>query len=446
MSEERVAQIIEMASVKQVPELEWSAGLARNSSDTVLATVANAMVILANDPEIAGLLAYDAFRAEHLLMRAPPIPQAGASPMPGPYPRAPSAEDMSLLLAYFQRVWSSKFAAASVEAAAHAAAHQHAFHPVLDWLDALRWDGVPRLNHWLTNAFDAENNRYHRAVGAKFLIAAARRVRHPGCKFDTMLVLEGVQGLGKSRACEALFGPDWFSDSVPADLTSKDAAMALHGKWCLEFAEIESLIRAEVETIKAFLSRRVDRFRPPYGRAYIERPRQCVLIGTTNKDDYLRDDTGNRRIWPVRCRAASPDWIRVNRDQLWAEAAVREAAGETLWLDDDEVLVFAVSAQSERMAEDVWLIPVMDWLRILTTDEIRIADVLTGAVNVPRERQTIREQRRIGAILRALGWRPINARRGPDGKKRQGKVWIAPGRAPPETGPEETGQQELDGF
>jgi len=126
-----------------------------------------------------------------------------------------------------------------------------------------------------------------------------------------MIVLEGWQGIGKSKLLRVLFGSEWFADDIPADLKSRDAAMALCGVWCLEFAEIEHLIRSDVETIKAFLSRSEDHYRPIYGRAFVKRPRQCVLVGTTNADDYLRDPTGNRRIWPVLCKSADTAWIAI---------------------------------------------------------------------------------------------------------------------------------------
>lgn len=435
MDDDRTGKVIDMASARPIEQAAWFTRLQRNSQGATLPTVSNAMLILANDPELAGMVAYDAFRSEHLLMRAPPAPTECAS-LPGPYPRPWGLEDVIFMLGYLQRLWSPKFARETAEHSMLAEAAMRRFHPVTDWLGGLVWDGVPRIDKWVSAAFDAEDSRYHRAVGAKFLIAAVRRVRHPGCKFDHMLVLEGAQGIGKSRACRALFGDAWFSDAIPPDLTSKDAAMALLGVWCLEFAEIEHLIRAEVETIKAFLSRSVDRYRPPYGKTYVERPRQGVLIGTTNADDYLRDATGNRRIWPVRCRTADPDWIALNREQLWAEAAAREAWGETIWLDDNEVQEQATTAQSERMAEDLWGDAIAEWLR--SRVEVRMADVLTGAVGMTKEKLDKRAEMRVGGILRGLGWKRGQGRRGGSGP---GKLWFAPGRSASE--PETEGQNEL---
>lgn len=433
-----VGQIIDMASRRPVDQTGWSGRIQRNGQGWPWPTVSNAMVILANDPAIAGMLGFDSFTSQFLLMKPPPPADLGAVDLPGPYPRVWGAEDVAQILAYVQRVHTPKFARAAVEDAMLAAAHLNRFHPVTNWLDSIVWDGTARLDKWLCNAFDCSNTRYHRAVGSKFLVAAVRRVKVPGCKFDHMLVLEGPQGIGKSRACQSLFGDQWFSDAIPPDLTNKDAAMALLGIWCLEFAEIEHLIRHEVETIKAFLSRSVDRYRPPYGKAYVERPRQGVLIGTTNADDYLRDVTGNRRIWPVRCKSADPAWIEINREQLWAEAAVRERRGETIWLDDEDVHAAAGKVQDERMDEDVWRASIAEWL--LGRAEIRIGDILSFALNMPKDRQAKKDQMRVGLVLRTLGWKRKLARQGGP----PGRLWLAPGgEEPPEAETDDEGQSEI---
>jgi putative DNA primase/helicase len=411
--EKDIEEYLRRVSMRARP---WESRLAVGKDHKVLATVANAMIILANDPGIAGTFGFNEFTSQHLLMRSAPTSEG--IELPGPYPRPWAAEDVVLIQGYMQRVWSQKFTRSTVEDAIVAEASSHRFHPVVDWLDSLRWDGVKRLDNWLINTFDCENTDYVRAVAAKVLIAAVRRVRQPGCKFDYMLVLEGAQGIGKSESLRRLFGPDWFSDAIPPDLAGKDAAMALLGVWCLEFAEIEHLIRLEVETIKAFLSRSTDRFRPPYGRAFVERPRQIVLIGTTNSDDYLRDTSGNRRIWPVKCRTASPEWVSVNREQLWAEAVVREAARELVWLDDATVQGAAVEAQSDRMFEDGWHETVANW--VARRDEVTIPDILTQAIDVPMERQDKRQQMRVGAILRRLGWKSTVRRKGTVTRR----VWV----------------------
>jgi putative DNA primase/helicase len=312
------------------------------------------------------------------------------------------------------------------EAAMMVEASSRRFHPVRDWLATLKWDGIHTLDNWLTLAFGCPKDDYHAAVGAKALIAAVRRVRQPGCKFDCMLILEGDQGIGKSTACRTLFSDEWYSDYIVEDLGSKDAALALDGVWGLELAEIQQLIRNEVETVRSFLSRGKDHFRPPYGKSYVDRPRQGVLIGTTNADDYLRDTHGNRRFWPAKCRHADVKWIAEMRSQLWAEAAHREAQGETIFLPPNQITLAATAIQSDRMTDDVWTETVREWLFGRT--EVRLPDILTSALNIPRERQGKREEMRVSAILRLDGWeRHIGRTDGNAGKAT--RVWRPKGAA-----------------
>lgn len=413
-----ISNVIDMASAKPIAQLAWMARLAKNDSGGNLPTIANALIIFANDPSLQGVLSFNAFTGQHLITRAPPPPEEDAPELPGPYPRAWGPEDVAFMLGYMQRLWSPKFAKATVEDAMVAEASIRRFHPICDWLDGLKWDGKKRLDNWLINAFGCENTAYHKAVGSKFMIAAVRRIRNPGTKFDHMPVLEGKQGIGKSTAIKNLFGEAWFSDSIPQDLTSKDAAMSLLGVWCLEFSEIETLIRAEVETMKAFLSRAVDRYRPPYGKTFVDRPRQGVLIGTTNSDDYLKDTTGNRRIWPVYCNAADAEWVAINRDQLWAEAAYRERAGEAIWLDDAAIRVEASGAQEQRLARDVWYEAIEDWIK--GKSEISIPQVLEHGLGFQKDKMTKGHQMRVSDVLKSMGWDRKAVRKG----DKTVKVWL----------------------
>jgi len=377
--------------------------LQKTDKGAPLNTISNIMLILAHDPALTRMLGHNEFTSQSLLMRPAPPLEDGQAGLPGPYPRPWGSEDVALTQAYIQRLWIPKATRQSVEDGMMAEAAHRRFHPIRDWLGALQWDGTARLDTWLCKAFGCADDDYHRAIGAKFLIASVRRIRQPGVKFDHMPVLEGDQGIGKSTVCKTLFGAANFSDAIPEELASRDAALALLGVWALEFAEIQHLIRNEVEVIKAFLSRSTDRYRPPYGKAYVERPRQGVLIGTTNTSDYLRDTSGNRRIWPVRCVFADAEWVERNRDQLWAEAAAREASGEAIWLHEQEARTQATQEQSDRMSEDVWADLVRDHLSGRT--EARIPDILTTTIGIPRERQGKREEMRVANILNSMGWR-----------------------------------------
>jgi predicted P-loop ATPase len=377
--------------------------LDKSNSGAVLATHANMVQILKQDPLLAGLVEFNSFAGLHMLRKPVPVLDKSMRPSPGPYPRPWDGDDVTRLLAYVQKSWAHNFKKATVEECLLLEGRDNEVHAVRIYLDGLKWDGTKRLDRWLTMTFGCPEDDYHKAVGAKTLIAAVRRVRKPGCKFDQMAVFEGPQDIGKSTSILILFGADWFTDRI-SDLSSKDAAIDLRGKWCVELAEIEHIIKSEVETVKAFLSRATDHYRPPYGKISVDIPRQCILMGTTNATEYLRDATGNRRTWPIKCLKVSSDleWLRTNRDQLWAEASHREAAHETIWLDDAVTSMVAVQAQAPRLTEDPWHDKVREYVVGLPTTTV--PNLLDCVLYVPTERQTKSLEMRVAAILKSLGW------------------------------------------
>ncbi len=390
--------------------------LAVNDKKDPHPSLGNAMLILALDPLCAGRLQHCDFRDVSLLTAPPPRANPGDADAPGPYPRPWTRSDVSLFAAYIQRTYTPKMRREVVEDAMEAEATRNRWHPVRDWLDHLQWDRIPRLHRLIPQGFGAESTPYTQAIGAKLCIAAVRRVRRPGVKFDHVPVAQGAQGRGKSTAFATLFSPEWFSDALPDDLADKDAAMALRGVWGLEMAELTQLLASEPEAIKAFITRAVDRYRPPYGRVVIEVPRQGVLVGTTNAQEWLRDATGNRRFWPFDCGQIDVEWIAANRGQLWAEAAHREAAGEAHWLDEADDREEAEAQQQERMVEDPWHAKVADYVRGLR--EVRAAVVLENGVGMPVYQHTRQHQMRVTAILTRLGWSKA--------KRETGNYWVPP--------------------
>ena len=221
-------------------------------------------------------------------------------------------------------------------------ARRRAFHPIRDYLDSLEWDGIGRLDTWLT-LLGAEDTELNRAYGRKTLIGAVRRVRQPGAKHDTILVLQGPQGKGKSSAIRALCpNEDYFSDSLGIGDAQKEVIEATTGKWLIELAELSGMGKRDANAVKSMLSRMVDAARLSYGKLSTERPRQFVLFGSVNEEQYLRDPTGNRRFWPVTISGQlDPDEMRGHiertRDRLWAEAAYFEALGESSTLPKHSV-------------------------------------------------------------------------------------------------------------
>src|SRR5262249_34011278 len=220
-------------------------------------------------------------------------------------------------------------------------------------LDGLQWDGQPRLDTWLTEYCRAEDNPLNRAIGRKVLMAAVRRARTPGCKFDFIVVLEGEQGTGRSTALKILAGEDNFSDAEIIGRWAKEQQELIQGVWIYELAELAGFERADVNKIKLFASKMVDAARPAFGRSRVDKKRRCIFIATTNDDEYLKDETGNRRFWPVRTGRINLGALARDRDQLWAEASVVESTGESLVIPE-ALWPDAAERQAARLAPDVW--------------------------------------------------------------------------------------------
>lgn len=390
-----------------------------DGNDKPIPSLGNAMLILALDPALVGCVGYDEFRAQSYLMSPPPPANPGDKPAPGPYPRAWTRADVANITAYVQRTYCARLRRETIEDAMEADAERNRFHPVREYLATLEWDGVPRLDGWLHHTFGTPLNVYTQAVAAKMLIAAVRRVRKPGVKFDHVPVAQGGQGLGKSSAFAALCGLDWFSDDLPEDLSDKDAAMALRGVWILEMAELTQLLASGAEAVKAFITRFVDRYRPPYGRQVIEVPRQGILVGTTNSEEWLRDATGNRRFWPFDCTKADAIWVREHRDQLWAEAAVREAQGEPHWLEEQDARDEAQASQQERMVQDPWFDTVKRYLdggdegsEGLQLSKTTAPQILAHAIEMAKHQQDKKAQMRVTNILLQMGWKKVRDAKG----------------------------------
>ena len=273
-------------------------------------------------------------------------------------------------------------------------------HPVQHYLNSLRWDRVDRLDQVLQTYMGAEDSPLARSFGAKWFLSAVRRILEPGCKVDTVLILAGRQGIGKSRGLRALCAdPSWFSDT-PLDLRSKDAYLSMRGVFIYEISELSSMRVRDAETVKAFLSAQVDRFRPPYGRHVVELPRQTVFCASTNESEFLDDPTGSRRMWVVKVSSVNVAAIEQDRDQLWAEAVHRVQKGEPHWLDEVEA-VDLHETQIEYQRTDPWSEPVLAFL--LGMDEATIAEVLTG-IKIETAQQHRAAAMRVASILTSAGW------------------------------------------
>jgi putative DNA primase/helicase len=284
------------------------------------------------------------------------------------------------------------------------------YHPIRDWLGGLKWDGIERLDTMLETYAGAEGTPLNRELGRRFMISAVARVFQPGCKVDTILILAGPQGVGKSTFFRALAGPQWFSDT-PIDLRNKDAYLAIRGVWLYEMAELSSMRPREAETVKAFLSAQIDRFRKPYGHAMTTHRRQCVFVGTTNEHGFLKDPTGARRFWPVASSGLMDvAGVGANRDQLWAEALQAYRGRERWWLElnsDQELR----EVHQDFEADDPWTETIRKWIDTWHAD-ITTEAALSLGLDIEAGRQTRTHEMRIGGVLTRLGYRRVRVRRG----------------------------------
>lgn len=306
----------------------------------------NILKILAYDPALKGRIAYDKFASRYMAMGA--LPWA----MKAVEPRIWTDTDDSGIQWYLENRFDITGKDKVLDGVL-LTAEQNAFNPVTDYLDSLTWDGVSRLDTLFIDYLGAADNVYTRAVSSKAFIAAVARAFEPGCKYDTMPVLVGAQGIGKSSLIR-IMGKDWYADGLNT-FDGKEAAENIQGSWIIEAGEMAGYSKAEENASKQFLSRQVDVFRKAYGRRTQEYPRQCVFFGTTNQFEFLKDGTGNRRFWPIQLGLTKPrksvfDNLPGEVDQLWAEAVHKYRQGESLIIEDNaEVLALANAARESHM-------------------------------------------------------------------------------------------------
>lgn len=381
----------------------------------------NAALLVQYEQRFAGIYAWNDFAKHVYLMRRPPWDVSGD--LTKWTPRKMIDADVTATaqwLEYSGMSTKRNDAGAVIDRVAQ----HNSFNPLQERIRSLKWDGVPRLSGtghgsnqygeddpilpWLSRYFGAEDNLENRAFGRKWMISAIARAMNPGCKVDTMLVIEGAQGLKKSTALRIIADamvPGLFTDEI-SDPGSKDAGLQMQGKWIIEIAELDAFRRAENSSIKAWLTRQVDRFRRPYGKITEDFPRNCVLAGTHNVVGgmgYLKDPSGARRFWPFAAHNIDLDALAKDAEQLWAEAAAAYEDGEQWWLDEEEDR-FAKIAQEKRYETDPY-----DELidRFVQTRTSVTVDKIMAGFEIPKERRSSLIYRRIAAHLHTKGWKRV---------------------------------------
>lgn len=319
---------------------EWKAELEYTKSGKLLCNIANIILILENDPALAGHIVHDLFTGMDSAKDGLPWNKNAN--------QWTDTDDANL------RVWLEKHyditGKEKIADALTAVLTRHSYHPIRDYLNGLTWDGVPRLDRIIIDYMGAEDSELNRAMSRKHFVAAVARVFNPGCKYDYCLIMSGAEGIGKSTLLRVM-GGKWFNDSITT-LEGKEGMEQLRRAWVVELGELSSIKRSDVEQVKAHLSKQVDIYRAAYARRVLEHPRQCVFCGTTNEALFLKGDTGNRRFWVIPVVAELrkyKDWseaIRRDRDQLWAEAVHYYKQGEPLYLNEE------LEAQAKQRQQD----------------------------------------------------------------------------------------------
>lgn len=388
----------EMGEIGRLP-------LITKSNGAPMFNVFNVLTVMREHPQWKDVFAYDDFAQRKMVLKRIPSTAGKFSP------REIRDSDYTDVVSWFNRNGFPSATKTTICDCVDAICNENIISPVKHWLlDLVESKEVTEqddllLDCWLilfmgVQPKDDRERRYVYAVARKWLISAVARAINAGCKADGVLILEGRQGAGKSTALRILAGDEWFGDALP-HMGTKDASDYLRGKWIVELAELSNVNKAEVEIVKAFVSRTEERFRPAYGRSEITYPRHCVFAGTTNKSDYLRDETGNRRFWPVKCGEIDLEGLRENRDTLLRAAVKAYQDGEKWWLEG-EAEEIAREQQESRLSVDEWhgIIEA----HVGGMKHVSITDIATVALGLEKARIGRMEQNRISAILTQLGY------------------------------------------
>lgn len=348
----------ELDDDSEKPTVDWETKLTFNKAGEIETTAANLKLILENDKRLKGCFGFNEFNKQPAVLKDLPWRKLTA----GSGIAWSNADDEDLRT-YLDLIWSAKHSNTKVSDVLGGVQRANSFHPVKDYLNSQEWDGTERIERLLIDYLGAEDSNYTRVVTRMTLVAAVARVFEPGCKYDYMLTLVGPQGIGKSMVFNKLGGA-WFSDSLTS-VNGKEAYEALHGVWIMEMGELAAMRKSEVEAIKQFLTKQVDRYRVAYGKRPEEFPRQCIFIGTTNEPEFLRDRTGNRRFLPVPVTGGTKkNWTNLTPEivgQLWAEAVVYYKRGERMFLEG-QVAQEALMMQLAHTEESSYTGQIMEFL------------------------------------------------------------------------------------
>jgi predicted P-loop ATPase len=333
---------VDIGTDEQAKALEWLNNLERTKTGKLVASAHNFLLILRNDPRLKGMAGNDLFASRIAVLKDLPWRKHFTDRIDS-WQDADDAELRNYLSLKYEGLTGKML----LDDALTTVFAENAFHPVRDWLEALKWDGVPRIRRILIDYLGAADNEYTQEITEKFFKAGIARVFKPGAKFDYCLVISGAQGIGKSTVLRRM-GQKWFTDAV-VSIKGKEAMDQLQGNWVIELSEMQAATRAENEELKAFISRQNDKYRPPYGRRVEDHLRQCIFAATTNDRIFLKDRTGGRRFWIVMCDGTAKrplnEFTREVAEQCWAELMA-------IWEHDKDLLPSKASMDAARELQE----------------------------------------------------------------------------------------------
>jgi predicted P-loop ATPase len=387
----------------------WLGDLARDErSGRIIENIPNVGLVLTTDPRWEGVFKLNLVHRRIFVHRELPGALVGDEIVPRPLQDFDIEQCQMWMQGHGGMLTVGK---ETVFAAIRQTSKFFAYHPIKDYFDGLVWDGRPRLDTLLVRYCGAEDTPYVRKIARLFMVGMVRRMWWPGSKMDYMLVLEGAQGIGKSTIAKILAGEDFFGEAHFKDLESSDTSLFLRNKWVVEFGEMHALRKSEINELKMWLTKQAEDYRPKYGRENVIELRQCVFIGTSNSTEYLNDNSGARRFWPVLCRFADTAALALDRDQIIAEALVAMHAGESNFPEREFELEHFAEQQAQRRLSDPW----MEFIEPLTKKfEFLYLDVICRAIRLERSKVGRIESERIKDCMLRLGWEPhrTNATRG----------------------------------
>jgi predicted P-loop ATPase len=392
---------------------------AMDAKGNIAPNLANTLICLRGANALNGCLAFNEMTCSIELIEELPLVKGARAASVGELPRALIDADVTQVCEWLQRAYRmQKLSLSTVQKAIDRQARENRHHPIRNWLDDLIWDKIPRVEKLFTAYFGAQDDTYTKAVSKIFLISLVARIYQPGCQADYVSILDGPQGVLKSKALATLVGQKYFGDNLP-DIHHKDSSQYLRGKWLIELGELATLNKSDVETLKAFITRRVEKYRPSFGHFEVDEPRQTIFAGSTNRDEFLRDTTGNRRFMPVA--TPKPDIEAMTRDRamLFAEAVHIFKRGEHWWPDREFEAEHMVPRQEERVSIDEWEQPIREFIRDRSDYRMVTShSLLKEAIGMDTERMTGADGRRIADIMRKIGWR--------QDKKKADRPWLRP--------------------